>query len=132
MTLAIDARTRSAHVWLFRGRAVAAQRAVRLASAGALLPAIERFLREQRVSLKRVRRVVVVDGPGMFSTLRASVSVAKALAWSLGWALARVRAASAEVPVSAEAFSQSVTVSGTERFQPHYGQQPSITLKPLR
>lgn len=55
-----------------------------------LMPAVDYLLRQAGVTAKQLEAVVVATGPGSFSGLRVGVSAAKALAESLGIALAGV------------------------------------------
>lgn len=48
-----------------------------------LLKTIEDFLKSRKVSLKRIKAVGVVSGPGGFTALRIGVVIANTLVWAL-------------------------------------------------
>ena len=49
-----------------------------------LLPLIEKILKENKLDFKDLTAIEVTTGPGSFTGLRVGVSVANALAYSLG------------------------------------------------
>ena len=50
----------------------------------ALLPLIEKLLKQQKLDYKDLKAIEVETGPGSFTGLRVGVSVANALGFSLG------------------------------------------------
>lgn len=48
-----------------------------------ILPAIGNLLKSKKISLKMLRGIIVVNGPGGFSSVRAGVVVANTMAWAL-------------------------------------------------
>lgn len=129
MTLAVDARALRATLWLIASSRLIRRRTVRLSRSDGLLPACAQFLEAAGKDLRQLQRLIVVVGPGMFSTLRASVVAMKALAAALGLPLAAVRAASPEAPVTLEQLRGARVVRNLERLQPDYGQRPRITIR---
>lgn len=129
MTLAVDARTSRATLWLLHGRRVVARRTVTLATADRLLPATARVLASHRVALPSLTGLIVVIGPGTFSLLRAAVASMKALAFALSLPLAVIRASGEETPLGLPDLLAARPVRAFGRLQPSYGQRPKITLK---
>jgi tRNA threonylcarbamoyladenosine biosynthesis protein TsaB len=48
-----------------------------------LLPAVENVLKNQKLTLKDIKIILVNQGPGSFTGVRVGITVANALAWSL-------------------------------------------------
>lgn len=48
-----------------------------------ILPIIDKGLKENRLSLKNIDKIFVVNGPGSFTGIRVGVTVAKTIAWAL-------------------------------------------------
>jgi tRNA threonylcarbamoyladenosine biosynthesis protein TsaB len=90
--LAIDTSTVTAGVALARHGQTQAEMTWRAGynHTAQLMPAVDHLLRQAGVTAKQLDAIVVATGPGSFSGLRVGVSAAKALAESLGIALAGV------------------------------------------
>lgn len=78
-------------------RVAAEHRSMETGHAEALLPMIERAMREAGLAFPELQRIIVTNGPGTFTGVRTGVAVARALALSTGaeivavsslWALA--------------------------------------------
>jgi len=86
------------------------------------LELIEKFLKKQKVSVKKLRQIVVCSGPGSFTGIRVGV----ALSQGLGLAL--------NIPVQAipksklpEDLSKFTEIKLPQKFTLHYGAKPKIT-----
>ncbi|MBX4187309.1 MAG: hypothetical protein KW802_03590 [Candidatus Doudnabacteria bacterium] len=88
-----------------------------------LLPEINKFLRKQKVSLSKVRKLAVVAGPGGFSRTRTGVAVANALAYGLGIPLVVLPAL--KIPTDLLQLSRFKT---QKMAAPIYDRDPHITL----
>jgi tRNA threonylcarbamoyl adenosine modification protein YeaZ len=86
MQLAIDTSTDNASIALVHGDEVPAELTWRCEQNHTveLLPHLARLLDEAKVSLQSISCVIVAKGPGSFNGLRAGISTAKGLAFSLG------------------------------------------------
>jgi tRNA threonylcarbamoyladenosine biosynthesis protein TsaB len=88
MRLALDTATDRASVALDVGGLVRSAEVLGARRhAAALLPLVERLLREARTSLVSLDTVLLADGPGSFTGLRVGAAVAKALVATRGAAL---------------------------------------------
>ncbi len=92
MNLAFDTATRWGRFALADGGRLLGYLPVNVTGnyADALLPVVQRLLREAGAELARVRGVGVTRGPGSFTGVRIGVATAKALAWGLGAELTAV------------------------------------------
>jgi tRNA threonylcarbamoyladenosine biosynthesis protein TsaB len=84
LTLALEAATSTGSVAILRGRELLASREVAMRSGAEehLLPAIEAALREAGATSRDLERVVCGAGPGSFTSLRVSASLAKGIAFA--------------------------------------------------
>ncbi len=84
LTLALEAATSTGSVAVIRDGDVLASREVAMRSGAEehLLPAIEDALREAGATVRDLGRVVCGAGPGSFTSLRVSASLAKAIAFA--------------------------------------------------
>lgn len=110
---------------LREGQKVVAQRQLtaRHSQAEKLLPALDRLLKSQQVSLKVVKKIVVANQGGSFTSLRIGVITANALAYAL------------QIPIeSAEGTSLATKKFATYSvIEPLYDRPPNIgqAKKPL-
>ena len=83
LTLALEAATSTGSVAILRGRELLASREVAMRSGAEehLLPAIEASLIEAGSTTRDLEHIVCGAGPGSFTSLRVSASLAKALAY---------------------------------------------------
>ena len=84
LTLALEAATSTGSVAVVRGGEVLVVREVAMRSGAEehLLPAIDEALREAGATVRDVERVVCGAGPGSFTSLRVSASLAKGIAFA--------------------------------------------------
>lgn len=93
-----------------------------------VLRALEVFLRRSHAEPSAVRSLVVVSGPGRFSSLRVSATIANLFSWFGGCALYTVRGeiqgpkATVEYLDALDARKKHV-----KHVHPYYGRPPSIT-----
>lgn len=125
MVLFLDTRTRAIRFAALSGTKVIAGQRRTVARPEAILPALEQFVNAQ-AGLSRLRRVVVVSGPGQFSWLRAGVVIGNALGKTLRLPLASVRAADPEQPIPLATIANAPS---TNSITPSYGKKPGITIK---
>jgi len=90
-----------------------------------LLKSIEQILLSQKASLKDLKGIIVVRGPGSFTSLRIGVATANALAFGLGISI---------VGVDKDKGLDKIVSSIEKLFQrkpsiviPKYGKEPHIT-----
>ena len=86
LTLALEAATPTGSVAILRGREVLAHREVAMRSGAEehLLPAIDAALGEAGATTRDLSRIVCGAGPGSFTSLRVSASLAKGIAFAHG------------------------------------------------
>lgn len=86
LTLALEAATSTGSVAVLRGTELLAAREVAMRSGAEehLLPAIDESLREAGATVRDLERLVCGAGPGSFTSLRVSASLAKGLAFAQG------------------------------------------------
>ena len=86
LTLALEAATSTGSAAVLRGAELLASREVAMRSGAEehLLPAIDEALREAGVTVHDLSRVVCGAGPGSFTSLRVSASLAKGIAFAQG------------------------------------------------
>ena len=92
ITLALDASTYAGTVAVFRGEALAAhgEAAMRGRDEERLMPAVAATLREARLDVDALDRVVCGAGPGSFTSLRIAASIAKGICAARGLPLVAV------------------------------------------
>ncbi len=129
MTVFLDARTRTVDVRFFVARRERARSRRRVSSADRILFVLIDFLRRHHIRLGPQTDLVVVTGPGIFSCVRAAVTIANALAFASRVRLHALRAADEITPIP----DQEIFAAGKRRsvpqLTPQYGRAPSITLK---
>ncbi|MCX6798293.1 MAG: hypothetical protein NTX66_03745 [Candidatus Falkowbacteria bacterium] len=80
-----------------------------------LLPAIDKLLKKNKVKLSDLRKIIVADSGGSFTSLRIGVATANALAYALN------------IPIEAENKRSKVKISqGIRIVKPLYDHEPSI------
>ena len=86
LTLALEAATSTGSAAVLRGAELLASREVAMRSGAEehLLPAIDESLREAGATVHDLARVVCGAGPGSFTSLRVSASLAKGIAFAQG------------------------------------------------
>jgi tRNA threonylcarbamoyladenosine biosynthesis protein TsaB len=84
LTLALEAATSTGSVAVLRGNELLATRevAMREGAEERLLPAIDEALAEARATTRDLDRIVCGAGPGSFTSLRVSASLAKGIAFA--------------------------------------------------
>ena len=92
-----------------------------------LLPAIQRLLTRKKITPSDLDGVIVVDGPGRFSALRAGIATANALATAAGIPVAGIVAQNFPKVVAAGLVALRKAKVG-HLVIPRYGQEPNITL----
>lgn len=93
-----------------------------------LLPAIDALLIDEGVSMSTVKGIIVVSGPGGFTSLRIGLSVANAFGWALGIPVVGVE--KKEGATTKEEYVQEGLQKIPQNFQPvmpQYGREPNIT-----
>lgn len=83
------------------------------------LPILQAYVRRNRLALNRLKGIIVVPGPGHFSSLRETAVFANVLAWQTG---AQLFTISGSVNVPSLRRKKRVA-----RITPLYGQPPHIT-----
>jgi tRNA threonylcarbamoyladenosine biosynthesis protein TsaB len=86
LTLALEAATSTGSVAVIRDAELLASREVAMRSGAEehLLPAIDESLREAGATVRDLERVICGAGPGSFTSLRVSASLAKGIAFAQG------------------------------------------------
>lgn len=95
-----------------------------------MIDELNKFLSEHKIYTNKIKGIIVVTGPGKFTSLRAGVSMANALAFSLkipavGISLNEANSSNNMFSVSEDKFKKI----GEHIIVPFYGQEPNITSK---
>ncbi len=84
---------------------------------------LQKFLKQNKVDLKKLSKVIVCSGPGSFTGIRVGVSLAQALGYAL------------QIPVVAipknkvpKDLAKLETLKLPDKLVLHYGAKPNITL----
>ncbi len=82
-------------------------------------------------NLKKLRGIIVVQGPGSFTALRIGLTTANILAWSLNIPIVglRLKDDSSDRELISQAYRQIIKKKGFKAVLPVYGQEPNITVK---
>lgn len=130
MILVLDTRSATVRFGLIRPKGEQRHRSYTIARPEAILRALERFLKSERVTLWRVRQVTVVLGPGRFSFVRAGVVIGNALALANRLTTRGVRARSEDHQLAKAALLKRS--ESRKWLRPWYGKKPSITTSRTR
>lgn len=100
---------------------------------GMLLSALAAFLRRHRIKPRSGTELVVVAGPGRFSSLREAVTIANLLHWGAGLRLSTVKR-SAIPPENSREYLHDLDRrrKAATLARPWYGMPPSITRPRVR
>lgn len=80
-----------------------------------LLPAIDKMLKKNKIKLSNLKKIIVSDSGGSFTSLRIGIATANALAYALN------------IPIEAEDKGSKIKVSqGIKIVKPKYDREPSI------
>ncbi|MFA6534088.1 MAG: tRNA (adenosine(37)-N6)-threonylcarbamoyltransferase complex dimerization subunit type 1 TsaB [Patescibacteria group bacterium] len=98
-----------------------------------LLPFLDQLLRAQKLKLKNLKGIIVVAGPGGFSSVRLGLALANTLGYSLKIPVIGLK--SSQFPDLESLFQAGIKkLIGKKSFafvQPFYGAPPRIT-KPIK
>lgn len=83
-----------------------------------LLPELAKLLKQNKLKLTDINKIIVFNNKGSFTSLRIGIATANALAYSLG------------IPVE-DNFGQSLTIEDINIVEPKYEQEPNISI-PLK
>ncbi|MBI4414895.1 MAG: hypothetical protein HY566_01495 [Candidatus Kerfeldbacteria bacterium] len=92
-----------------------------------VLPRMLRFLKSMASEISDIREIVVVRGPGRFSSLRVMAVIANMLAWSYGCRLFAVKRPSIVTDDARYLTVLDHAKLRVRRVVPLYGRPPSIT-----
>jgi hypothetical protein len=90
---------------------------------------IEKILKNNRISLKNLKGIIVINGPGSFAGIRVALSVANTLGWFL-------KIPVIGLPLITKRQNQDLFIMGIEKInkikscsiaQPFYGKNPNIS-----
>ncbi len=84
---------------------------------------IEKFLKRNKLTLKKLNKLGVVTGPGSFSRVRTGVVTANTLAYALGIPVVGVKKLGTGINFSAVARDK-----GKKSVEVFYDRQPNITI----
>lgn len=79
-----------------------------------LLLLIEKLLKENKVSWKKIKKILVADSGGSFTSLRVGIITANALAYGY------------DIPIEAESKNPAIDFSQFKVIKPIYSAQPNI------
>lgn len=132
MTLFINtAQSDRATVGLIQGRAFLIKKTFnsKFRESEKLLPEIDNLLKKTRRRLADLTGLIVVNGPGSFSSLRLGISVANALSYVLKIPVAGVKLAeSFDLSKFAKIGESRLRQAKIQKLvEPFYGQEPNIT-----
>ncbi|MBI4239659.1 hypothetical protein HY620_01570 [Candidatus Uhrbacteria bacterium] len=94
-----------------------------------VLAACDALLTKEKVALKKLKGIVVVTGPGQFSSLRTGITIANTLGFACSLPVAGVKLADT---LDAMLNSGLQKLAKLKKFRPlgaEYGQEPNITVK---
>ncbi len=96
-----------------------------------LLANIEKILSFANCQLANVRGIIVIKGPGGFTSLRIGVVTANTLAWSLQIPIVGIMLKSGETDekIIQKGFKKIQKMKKFRQTFPKYGKEPNITLK---
>jgi len=102
----------------------------RFNSAEMLVPAIDKFIKSQKLSIKKLSGIGVVTGPGGFTGVRSGVAVANALGWSLNLPIAGLRTDqfSGNMDLVGKMLKLIKDIPHGRLVMPYYDRAPNITL----
>jgi ArsR family metal-binding transcriptional regulator len=83
---------------------------------------LQQFLKQQKVKISEVKKIVVCSGPGSFTGLRVGVALAQALGFALS--IPVVAIPKSKVPKD---LNKLTTLKGGKAITLRYGQKPNIT-----
>ena len=92
-----------------------------------LLREIEKFCKKQKTTLRQIKKIAVVTGPGGFSRIRTAVATANALAFGLK--IPVIALSKLKIP---EDLSQLKLLPAQKMAEPIYDKQPNITMSKKR
>ena len=90
-----------------------------------LLPLIEKVLKKAKKDLKEIEKIIVITGPGPFTSLRIGIAVANALALSLKIPVVGFKAD--EFKSIKDLIRQGEQKRGDNFVKPYYNKKPNIT-----
>ena len=90
-----------------------------------LLPMVDKVLKKSKVNLKDLKKILVIAGPGSFTSLRIGIAVANTLAFSLKIPVVSFK--TDEFKGVKDLIKKAEKQRGGERAVPFYGQEPNIT-----
>ncbi|MBU1036675.1 tRNA (adenosine(37)-N6)-threonylcarbamoyltransferase complex dimerization subunit type 1 TsaB [Patescibacteria group bacterium] len=94
-----------------------------------LLGMIDKLLQKNKVSLKSLKCLAVVSGPGAFSALRLGVATANAMAWTLSVPVIELSVSQANSHSLFKIINQkSKKIKVFKSIIPKYGKEPNITV----
>lgn len=132
MTLFINtAQSDRATVGLIQGRAFLIKKTFnsKFRESEKLLPEIDNLLKKTRCQLADLTGLIVVNGPGGFSSLRLGISVANALSYALKIPATGVKLAELFNPSKLAKIGDGRLrqIKTQKLVEPFYGQEPNIT-----
>lgn len=92
-----------------------------------VFPIILRFLKSMGAEVSDIRKMVIVNGPGRFSSLRVMTVIANMFAWSCGWKLSAARRPLRVTDDARYLAALDRAERPAHRIAPFYGKPPSIT-----
>lgn len=93
-----------------------------------LIKTIDRFCKKIKVKPKQWQGIVVVNGPGKFSSLRSAVTLANTLAWDLGIPIIGLKTGQLKEATALDILIKSQLKNYKLKFiKPYYSKEPNIT-----
>lgn len=129
MFLFIDTTTDKIILGLFKGDKLVDSliKKAKYQQAELLLVLIDKFLKSNKISPKKISGLIVVKGPGSFTGTRIGVSVANALAFALEIPILGIK--KENLPLSKIGQKYTSRVKRKKLIIPFYEKPPNITVK---
>lgn len=96
---------------------------------GDMLVCIDALLRTQKSTMRSIKGIIVVSGPGHFSCLRTGISIANTIGWALNIPVVGIAADefSSDAELIAKGQAQLKKAKKFKSVLPAYGKEPNIT-----
>jgi len=98
-----------------------------------LLDEIEKIMKKGKTEFSGLKGVIVVTGPGGFTSLRIGVTTANTLAWILQIPIVGIKSENKDLgEVVKEGYKKIKNKKSFKQVLPEYGREPNITVKKIK
>ena len=94
-----------------------------------ILLGVDKLLKKHKKTLKALKGIIIVNGPGSFAGIRVGLSVANTLAWSLNIPIVGVNLIQGKnnQELLQIGFKKLIKAKNQRLVMPFYGKEPNIT-----